>query len=376
MNTILDTGCHIVAHAVKSAKVDVVAAYPITPQTSIVEEVASMVERGELDCRFLPVEGEHSAMAACVAAATVGARTFTATSSQGLLYMHEVLHMASGCRLPVVMANVNRAVFAPWSIWVDHQDSLSQRDTGWLQYYCSSLQEVYNTILQAFKVAEQVHLPVMVNFDGFVLSHCSMAIQVPDQHIIDEFLPPLSPEWIFDTQNPVSYASVTPPEMYAMYREQLHQAQNEAKALMIEAAKQYKDLTGMWNGDLFEAYQCQDAEIFILSMGSMASEMRLTVDMLRSEGIKAGALRLRVYRPFPKEELSQYLPKGSKLVVLDRNYAFGMDSGILYAESQAALFGRSHEVEIYNKIMGIGGLDLTYQYMAQEVKKIIGVEEG
>lgn len=371
MKTILDKGCHIVSQAVRSARVDMVAAYPITPQTSIVEEVATLVEKGQLDCRFLPVEGEHSAMAACVAAATVGARTFTATSAQGLLYMHEVLHMASGCRLPVVMANVNRAVFAPWTIWVDHQDSLAQRDTGWLQYYCASLQEIYNTIIQAYKVAEEIHLPVMVNFDGFVLSHCTMAVQIPDQETIDAYLPPLKMDWQFDTQNPVAYAAVTPPDLYSMYRQQLQDANMAAKELMIKAAKDYKDATGMWNGDLFETYQCEDADIFVLSMGSMAAEMHLAVDLLRKQGFKVGSLRLRVYRPFPKQELSALLPDGGKLVVLDRNYAFGMDSGILYAEAQSALYGRGDKVKIYNKIMGIGGTDLNYRYMADEVKKLI-----
>ncbi|MGI6360893.1 MAG: pyruvate ferredoxin oxidoreductase [Bacillota bacterium] len=371
MKTILDKGCHVVSQAVKSARVDMVAAYPITPQTGIVEEISTLVERGEMDCRFLPVEGEHSAMAACVAAATVGARTFTATSSQGLLYMHEILHMASGCRMPVVMANVNRGVFAPWTIWVDHQDSLSQRDTGWLQYYCASPQEVYNTIIQSFKVAEQVHLPVMVNFDGFVLSHCAMPVQIPDQKVIDAFLPPLKPEWSFDTQKPVSYAAVTPPEYYSLYREQLNQATEEAKQSMVEAASDYEKATGMWEGDLFETYLCEDAEVFILAMGSMAAEMRLTVDLLRKEGIKAAALRLRVYRPFPRKELSAYLPQGSQLVVLDRSYAFGMDLGVLGVEAQAALYGRGQEVAVHNKIMGIGGTDVTYREMATAVKELI-----
>ncbi len=373
MKTILDTGCHIVAQAAKSAKVDFVSAYPITPQTSVVEEIASMVQRGEIDCRFLPVEGEHSAMAACVAAAATGARTFTATSSQGLLYMHEVLHMASGCRFPIVMANVNRGVFAPWTIWVDHQDSLSQRDTGWLQYYCASLQEVFDTIIQAYKVAEQIKIPIMVNLDGFVLSHCVMAVQIPDQEIIDRFLPTVEPAWRFDPQNPTSYVSVTGPDLYEGFRTSLHQDQLKALDLMVQAAREYQELTGLYHGDLLDLYRCDDANTFVFAMGSMAEELKLSVDILREEGIKIGLIRLRVFRPFPKEAISKVLPEDATVVVLDRNFAFGHEGGILFSELKDALFTRRDNVRLLNQIMGIGGIDLTYQYMAEQVKNLLGL---
>ncbi len=374
MKTLLDTGCHIIANAVKAAKVDVVSAYPITPQTSVVEEIASMVENGEMDCRFLPVEGEHSAMAACVAASATGARVFTATSSQGLLYMHEILHMASGGRFPIVMANINRAVFAPWSIFVDHNDSLSQRDTGWLQLYCGSLQEAYNTTIQAYKIAETVNLPVMVNLDGFILSHCIMNINTPPQEVIDSYLGVRKPLWVLDPKNPNVYSAVTPENPYAHYRATLQRDIMNSFDIIADAAKEYRDLTGMWNGDFFETYKCEDAEIFVLSMGSMATEMRLSIDRLRKEGLKIGSIRLRLYRPFPGEYLSRLLPSGSTLVVLDRNYSFGMGCGILGAECKTALYERASEIEIKNKSIGIGGQDLPGSFMADEIKKLLSRE--
>ena len=369
---ILDTGCHIVAHAVKSAKVDMVAAYPITPQTSVVEEISAMVERGELDCRFLPVEGEHSAMAACTAASVVGARTFTATSSQGLLYMHEVLHMAAGGRLPVVMVNVNRCIFAPWSIWTDHQDAIAQRDTGWIQLYCSSLQEIYNSVIQAFKIAETTHIPVMVNFDGFILSHCSMAVEIPDQAVIDSFLPEYQPEWVLSPAKSDTYASVTASDEYPRFREQLQNDLEAAKSVIIRTAEEYEATTGMNNGGLLELYRTEDAEVFIFSMGSMASDAKLATDELREQGIKAGCIKLRCFRPFPGEALSAVLPKNSTLIALDRNYSFGNGSGTLYNEARAALYDRGGEIKILNKIMGIGGTDIPYTLITEEVKKLLG----
>jgi len=373
LQTILTKGTQAVAQAVKNARVDVVAAYPITPQTAIVEALSSMIEKGEMDGRFLPVEGEHSTMAACAAASAMGARTFTATASQGLLYMHEVLHMVSGCRFPVVMANVNRAVFAPWTLWVDHQDSLAQRDTGWIQYYCSSLQETYNTLIQAFRVAEDIKLPVMVNMDGFILSHCTTTVNILEQETVDQFLPPFEPEWKLDPQNPTAYASVTPSYEYSQFRALLAQDGQKAKEVIVSAAREYQELTGMWDGDLLDFYRCEDAEVFVLAMGSMASELRLAADILHQQGIKAGVIRLRVYRPFPEEALAAALPDGTTLIVLDRDYDFGLHGGILYSECKASLYDRGAKIRVKNAVMGIGGLDVTYQEMAAKIKSLLVV---
>ncbi|MGI6512774.1 MAG: pyruvate ferredoxin oxidoreductase [Syntrophomonadales bacterium] len=368
---IMVTGAHAAALAVKSARVDVVPGYPITPQTSIMEALAAMVENDELDARFIPVEGEHSALAAAVAASAAGARVFTATSANGLLYMHEVLHMASGGRLPVVMCNVNRGIFAPWTLWADHQDSFAQRDTGWIQYHCSSNQEVFNTILQAFRVAEQVNIPVMVNFDGFAISHCLMPLTVPPQEDIDRFLPPYQPEWRLDPAHPSSFSNVTNAPEYAVFRQMLSRDILASIPLVKQAAQEYKDITGMWDGDTIDTYRLEDAEVVALAVNSMAAELRLSIDILREQGIKAGLLRPRLILPFPAEDIMEALPRNAQVMVLDRNYNFGHTGGILASELKSALFGRRSDITVKNRVMGIGGLDLTRRFMAAEIRAMM-----
>ncbi|NLB52502.1 MAG: pyruvate ferredoxin oxidoreductase [Syntrophomonadaceae bacterium] len=364
---IMDTGAHAAALAVKSARVDVVPGYPITPQTSIMEAVAAMVENGELHARFIPVEGEHSAMAAAVAASAAGARVFTATSANGLLYMHEVLHMASGGRLPVVMCNVNRGIFAPWTLWADHQDSFAQRDTGWIQYHCSSNQEVYNTILQAFRVAEQINIPVMVNFDGFAISHCLMPLTLPAQEDIDRFLPPYEPGWRLDPAHPSSFSNVTNAAEYAPFREMLSGDILASISLVKQAAQEYKEITGMWDGDTIDTYLLEDAEVVAFAVNSMAAELRLSIDILREQGIKAGLLRPRLYLPFPTEDIINAIPQNAQIMVLDRNYNFGHPGGILASELKSVLFGRRNDLTVKNRVVGIGGIDLTRRFMAEEI---------
>ncbi|NLW62721.1 MAG: pyruvate ferredoxin oxidoreductase [Syntrophomonadaceae bacterium] len=368
---IMVTGAHAAALAVKSARVDVVPGYPITPQTSIMEALAAMVENDELDARFIPVEGEHSALVAAVAASAAGARVFTATSANGLLYMHEVLHMASGGRLPVVMCNVNRGIFAPWTLWADHQDSFAQRDTGWIQYHCSSNQEVFNTILQAFRVAEQVNIPVMVNFDGFAISHCLMPLTVPPQEDIDRFLPPYQPEWRLDPAHPSSFSNVTNAPEYAVFRQMLSRDILASIPLVKQAAQEYKDITGMWDGDTIDTYRLEDAEVVALAVNSMAAELRLSIDILREQGIKAGLLRPRLILPFPAEDIMEALPRNAQVMVLDRNYNFGHNGGILASELKSALFGRRSDITVKNRVMGIGGLDLTRRFMAAEIRAMM-----
>ncbi|NLO21980.1 MAG: pyruvate ferredoxin oxidoreductase [Syntrophomonadaceae bacterium] len=368
---IMDTGTHAAALAAKYARVDVIPGYPITPQTSIMEAIASMVENGELNARFIPVEGEHSVLAAAVAAAAAGARVFTATSANGLLYMHEVLHMASGGRLPVVMCNVNRGVFAPWTLWADHQDSFAQRDTGWIQYHCSSNQEVFNTILQAFRVAEQINIPVMVNFDGFAISHCLMPLTLPPQEDIDLFLPPHEPEWRLDPSNPSSFSNVTMAAEYASFRGMLSDDIMASIPLVKQAAQEYKDITGMWDGDTIDTYRLEDAEVVAFAVNSMAAELRLSVDILREQGIKAGLLRPRLYLPFPTEDIIRALPKNAQIMVLDRNLNFGHPGGILASELKSALFGRRNDITVKNRVIGIGGIDLTRRFMAAEIRAMM-----
>lgn len=367
----METGAYAAALAAKYARVDVVPGYPITPQTSIMEAVAAMVESGELNARFIPVEGEHSVLAAALAASAAGARVFTATSANGLLYMHEVLHAASGGRLPVVMCNVNRGIFAPWTLWADHQDSFSQRDTGWIQYHCSSNQEVFNTILQAFRVAEQINIPVMVNFDGFAISHCLMPLTLPAQDDIDRFLPPHKPEWRLDPDHPSSLSNVTMAAEYAPFRQMLSDDIMAAIPLVKQAAQEYMAVTGMWDGDTIDTYRLEDAEVVAFAVNSMAAELRLSIDILREQGIKAGLLRPRLYLPFPSEDIIEALPKNAQVMVLDRNYNFGHPGGILAAELKSALFGRRHDITVKNRVIGIGGIDLTRRFMAAEIRSMM-----
>ena len=367
MSVSMETGAYAAALAVKSARVDVVPGYPITPQTSIMEAVSAMIDQGEMHARFIPVEGEHSAMAAAVAASAAGARVFTATSANGLLYMHEVLHAASGGRLPVVMCNVNRGVFAPWTLWADHQDSFSQRDTGWLQYHCASNQEVFNTILQAFRVAEQINIPIMVNFDGFAISHALMPLAVPDQADIDRFLPPHDPEWRLDPQYPSSFSNVTNAAEYAPFRKMLSDDICSALPLVKQAAEEYREYTGMFDGGTIDTYRLEDAEVVAFAVGSMASELRMSVDILRDKGIKAGLLRPRIYIPFPTDDIMTAIPKNAMVAVLDRNYNFGHAGGILASELKSILFGMRHDLTIKNRVVGIGGVDLTRRIMAEEI---------
>lgn len=361
MERMIATGTLAAALAVKSADVDVVSAYPITPQTNIIESIAAMVNNKEMNCRFIMVEGEHSAMAATVAASAAGSRAFTATSSQGLLYMHEVLHMASGGRLPVVLVNVNRGVFAPWTLWSDHQDSLSQRDTGWLQYYCSSNQEIYNTIIQAFKVAETASLPVMVNFDGFFLSHCSTQLTVPSQDVIQQFLPKQQPNWSLDVEHPSTFGSVTNSKEYAEYREMLSKDIQSAIHIVKQSADEYERLTGMYDGGSIESGYTSDAEIVVIAMGSMASEMKYAVQRLRENGVKVGFIRIRIFTPFPMEDILEQIQKNEKVIVFDRNYNFGSNGGILAEKLRSTLYQQRENVEVNNVVAGIGGMDLDYR---------------
>lgn len=373
MKRILDTGNAACALAVKAAKVDMVAAYPITPQTSVAEKLAGYIAEGVLDAKYLPVESEHSVMSAVAAAAAAGARVFTATSSQGLLYMHEILHYAAGGRLSLVMANVNRAVCAPWCLYVDHQDAISQRDTGWIQLFAAGVQEIFDSIILAYKVTEEINIPVIVNYDGFLLSHSMMPFEVVDQEIIDEFLPPFQPSWRLHPQWGGTFGSVTPPENYVPYRNSLASNIVRAGEIIEKNAREYEKLTGHWHGGLFETYRPEEAEFFLLSMGSMAAEMELAVDRLRKEGVPAAGLRLRVFRPFPGAELSRLLPNGAKLLVFDRNWAFGTGGGVLCSEAKAALFDRKDNIKVTGQVMGLGGEDLPADYLVQKAREMMEV---
>lgn len=373
---ILTTGNGAAAAAVKAAKVDFVAAYPITPQTTISEKLSEMIARNELDANYLAVESEHSALASVTAASLAGARTFTATSSQGLLYMHEIIHYAAGGRLPIVMVNVNRAVCPPWSLYVDHHDALSQRDTGWIQFFCADTQEIYDTVLQAYRLAEAVHIPVMVNLDGFLLSHSMMPMEENEQTAVDTFLPPLEPQWtLHPSYGGGTFGNVTPAEHYTPFRKDLMDGLADSLSFIEDIESQYEQLTGRTHGGLAEVYRGEDAEIFLVSMGSMAREMEITAELLREEGIKAAGLRIRVFRPFPGEKLVKLLPHGATVLVFDRNYGFGSGGGILFQEIKSALYDSGKDIKVKGLSCGLGGEDLPAEYMAQLAKNLLSGKE-
>ena len=353
---VIDTANNIAALAAKMARPKVISAYPITPQTTIVEKLAQYVESGELKSEFIRVESEHSAMASCIGAGATGVRTFTATSSHGLLLMHEMLHWAALARLPIVMVNINRAIGPGWSIWSDCNDSVAQRDTGWLQFYCSSNQEVFDTVIQAYRVAEHkdVQLPVMINYDGFILSHTSMPAEIPSQEEIDSFLPEYSPEWKLDTDNPITHGNIIGPEYYMEVRYDMHMSQQKAKKVIKDVDREWAEKFGRSYGGLIDKYRCDDADTVIVSYGAMGAEAHASVDELRKRGEKVGLARLRVFRPFPKEEMKE-IAENSELIVIDRNISPGME-GAMATEIKATV-----GTNIKQFIAGLGGRDVTYR---------------
>lgn len=350
-------GNHAVSIGAQLAHVDVIAAYPITPQTGIVEELAELSAKGDLDAKFVKVESEHSAMASCIGASAGGSRAFTATSSQGLALMHEVLHWAAGARLPIVMAEVNRAMAPAWSIWSEQTDSLAQRDTGWLQIYCESNQEVLDTTLQAFKIAEQVKLPTMIVLDAFFLSHTSEPVEIPDQADVDAFLPPYEPTVKMDVEDPHAFGSLVMPDGYYEFRHKIQQGFDEAKDAIDEIGHEYGERFGRFYGQV-EEYRTDDADVVLATASTITSTARDVVDERRSHGEKVGLLKIRAFRPFPFEAVRAALLGVPKVAVLDRNLSFG-HHGIFHAELKSALYGQPDAPPIFGFVAGLGGRDIT-----------------
>lgn len=350
-------GSHAVSEAVRLARTQVISAYPITPQTHIVEQLSEYCANGTLDARFLRVESEHSAMAALIGAASSGVRTFTATSSQGLALMHELLHWASGARLPIVMAQVNRALAPGWNIWADQTDSLAQRDTGWIQFYCENGQEVLDTTLQAFRLAEWVNLPVMVNLDAFFLSHTYEPVDVPEQKPVDRFLPPYKPRFQLDLANPCAFNQLAPPNIYMEMRHSIQMAMEEALTFFEQMEEEFQSILGRRHGAL-EAIQCDDAEVILITSGTVTSTSRQVVAGLREKGEKVGLLKIKLFRPFPVNMLRELTKSASKVAVIDRSFSFGA-SGIFAQEVKAALCNFPGHPPVYGYVAGLGGRDIT-----------------
>jgi pyruvate/2-oxoacid:ferredoxin oxidoreductase alpha subunit len=359
--SLVETGSHVASLAAKAAKAQVVAAYPITPQTAIVELIAEFANSGQMKSQYICVESEHSAMAASIGASASGARTFTATSSHGLAYMHEMLHWASNARSPIVMAVVNRTMGPPWNILADLSDSISQRDTGWIQFYCSTHQEIFDTIIQAYKICEnsKVFLPAMVCFEGFILSHTSMPFTIPDQEDIDSFLPSFKPGWKLDVDKPMSHGTIASSDYFMELRYLVQEAMDNARELIPIVDREYSERFGLpYHGGLLEEVACDDSETLIISMGTIGSEAKVAVQKLRDKGHKVGLIRIRSFRPFPIEEVRKACRGVDAVAVIDRAISYGGE-GQLFTEMQSALYDVEDRPLALNFIAGIGGRDVT-----------------
>ena len=360
--------------------VQVISAYPITPQSPVVEKLLELVQSGELSARFVTVESEHSAITVCISASAVGARVFTASCANGLALMHEQLHWAAGTRLPIVMAIPNRAVAAPWNILNDQQDSVSQRDTGWIQIYCRNSQEVVDSVIQAYRIAEKVMIPVMVCYDGYVLSHTMMPVRLPDKALARQFLPDYKPHTILDPERPRNINPVTLADPrtnaegvlchgYYELRQLMQEAMLGASETVLEAGIEYGKIFGREYG-LYDLYRTDDCEILFVSMGSLASEAMDAVDILREENIRAGVMHVRLYRPFPARELALAVRKTgcAGVVVMEKDVSYGYE-GALASDLKAALFDHRVDVFVHSYIAGLGGRDVNADDINSAIKK-------
>lgn len=354
---LLLNGNHAVSYAVKLARPNVIPVYPITPQTPILEKITEFQADGEMHAEIMTMESEHSAMAAAITASLTGVRVFTATASQGLLLMHEMLHYASGARAPIVMFNVNRTLGSPWGFWPDQTDSLAQRDVGWIQYYCENGQESHDTTLQAYRVAEQVMLPVMVMHEAFYVSHSMEAIDIASQEQVDRYLPPFDPIHRLDTEIGESWGNTVSQIMFQNHRRDMGDAMDSALEVAKQADVEFRVLVGRGYG-IIEQYCCEGAELVIATMGSMTGTARDAVDELRSEGLPVGLLKIRLFRPFPQEDVRAALSGVPKVMVLDRNFAPGT-GGFLFQELRAALYGMEAAPEIHGYLAGVGGTNIS-----------------
>jgi pyruvate ferredoxin oxidoreductase alpha subunit len=381
-------GDEAAAYAAKQSDVDIVAAYPITPQTIIVEKFSEYVANGEVETEFVCTESEHSALTACLAASATGARTFTASASAGLALMHEMLFVTSGCRAPVVMAIANRALSAPLNIHGDHSDTMAQRDTGWIQIYVESAQEVYDSIIQAFKIAEnpEVLLPVIVGLDGFTLSHSLENVQALPDDIVKKFVGtrqvPLvtthegkNVPFKLDPENPMTMGPVAFPNYYFEFKRQQEEAMRNALKIIQQVNEEYAQITGRTYGNgLLDSYRLEDAEIAIVCLGSTAGTVKTVVDELREEGVKAGLLRIRTFRPLPVEGIVEALRKVKAVAIMDKSMSFGGNGGPVFQEVRHVLYDLPTHPYVVNYIYGLGGRDTSPKQMRkiyEELQRIL-----
>jgi len=375
---IIESGNVAAANGVKLANVQVIAAYPITPQTPLTEKLSEFVDAGEMDAQYIPVESEHSALAVCIAASSTGSRTFTATSANGLLYMNEQLHWAAGARLPIVMCVVNRGIGSPWTVWNDHQDAISQRDTGWIQLYCCDHQQIIDTVFQAFYLAETVSVPVMVCYDGYILSHTYMPFEIPKQADVDKFLPPFKPEYALNPNQPANLNTVTLPDIrpdvrgdmapgYMEIRHNLHTDMRDAIDVVGDIDKKFKEIFGRGGNPYIEAYKCDDAEFVAVCLGSLSYHLRDVVDILRKEGLPVGVAGLRLYRPFPDQAIRDAFSDLKGVIVFEKALSYG-NQGALYADIKSALYSSKNRPAVHNYILGLGGREIKTAHLLDALR--------
>lgn len=363
------------AYGVMLSRPKVISAYPITPQTTLVEKLADFKADGKADFKYIMVESEHSAMAAALGVSMMGARVFTATSSQGLLYMCEMLHYVSGARHPVVMVDANRATATPWNIYGDQRDVYAMRDAGWVMLFVESGQEALDTVIQAYRIAEDpsVMLPVMVNLDGFTLTHTYDLVDIPEQALVDRFLPPLNTTNKMDPKAPKTLCMTVGPDFHAEGRLLQQRAFDNAAELVVKADKEYAALTGRAYGGMVEEYKCEDAELVLAAAGSVAGTARIVVDALREQGKRVGLIKVRCYRPFPKAYFASLANRFKGVGVIDRSISFGFD-GTLFSEIKSAMYGSSAKLQNY--IVGLGGRDIPKEIITEMYEKLAKCAAG
>jgi pyruvate ferredoxin oxidoreductase alpha subunit len=370
-------GDEAVAYGARLCRPHVIAVYPITPQTIVVEKISEFVANNEMTCEYIHVESEHSAMCAAMGASLVGARAFTATSSQGLAYMHEMLHYVSGSRFPIVMMNANRTLAAPWNIFGDQRDSLSQRDTGWIQAYVENGQEALDMIIQAYAIAEddRVYTPIMVNLDGFVNTHTFELVRIPEQDEVDEFLPPFKSKNAVDFHHPRSFCMTASTEWNMEFRYQQQEAMDRARGVIAEVDKRFGDHFGRYYGGMVEEIRCEDAEVVLVGMGSVVGTSRIVVDRLREKGLKVGLVKLRFYRPFPREYFKSLSARVKAMGIIDRDISFGYE-GAVASDIKSALASAGVVPKVINFIAGIAGRDITKENIEGMYDKLFNFIQG
>jgi pyruvate/2-oxoacid:ferredoxin oxidoreductase alpha subunit len=379
--TAVMTGNEAAATAARLARVQVVAAYPITPQSPVVETLSKWVEDGELPAEFVCVESEHSALTVCIAAASVGARVFTATSANGLAYMNEQIWWAAGARVPVVMCVANRAMAAPWNVLNDQQDSMSVRDAGWVQLYCRDNQEILDTTLQAFRIAESLHVPVLVCYDGFLLSHTVMPVEIPSEAAADEYLPRVAPLQILDPADPRNIGPVTMADPrpnaegvlchgYMELRALHHKALQAALTAIPEADEAFARVFGRSWGGLTFGTLLDDAEVALVAAGSLTQELGVVAETLRGEGIRAGVLGIRAYRPFPRDAIRAALAGKSLCLVFDKAVSYGHE-GPICSDVRGTLAGVAGAPPVFGAVAGLGGRDVTTAHLADTIRRAV-----